>query len=169
MQTMHCISCNASRRISATPTKGCRQICAKKNTESVSRCSFRCMHDLQLMQVCNPESTFLNCIGTYHLSSLHGVTAPPQSASSRGQRWWRSWWCCESVTVLSWRRPVDLRWCIFALLCFSFDCIASYWDALLRTSHRGAGEKTHTYLRWCITELKCPAKKPKILGLIYHR
>ena len=166
MQTMHCISCNASRRISATPTKGCRQICAKKNTESVSRCSFRCMHGLQLMHVCVPESTFLtlNCID-YHLSSLHGVTAPPHSASSRGQRWWRQWWCCESNTALSWRCPVDLRWCIFALRCFSFDCIASYWDALLCTSHRGAGEKTHTYLRWCITELNMSCEKAQNIGV----
>ena len=29
-----------------------------------------------------------------------------------------------------------------------------------------SGWKTHTYLRWCI---RCPAKKTKILGLIYRR
>ena len=124
------------------------------------------MHDLQLMHVCNPESTFLtlNCID-YHLSSLHGLTTPPKSASSRGQRWWRQWRCCESDTAPSWRCPVDLRWCIFALLCFSFDCIASYWDALLRTSHRGAGEKSHTYLRWCITELNMSCEKAQNIGV----
>ena len=67
---------------------------------------------------------------------------------------------------LSWVRPLYLRWCIFALLSFSSDCIASYLNALLRTYFPSWGENSQIF-GMMYHGVKHVLRK--ILGLIYHR